>query len=143
MSLVIRLELSAPGNQILGGNNQLFNVLVTAHAILMVFFLIMPVTMGFFGKKVNKYLYIKRNILTENKNEKKLNNYENLGHYLAGLIEGDGTILVQEDVDITLNRKYNPMISIAFHKKDKELAEYLCKELKIGKVYEKKGNYVL
>lgn len=49
MSLVIRLELSAPGNQILGGNNQLFNVLVTAHAILMVFFLIMPVTMGFFG----------------------------------------------------------------------------------------------
>jgi cytochrome c oxidase subunit 1 len=49
MSLIIRLELSAPGNQILGGNHQLFNVLVTAHAVLMVFFLIMPVTMGFFG----------------------------------------------------------------------------------------------
>lgn len=49
MSLVIRLELAAPGNQILGGNHQLFNVLVTAHALLMVFFLIMPVTMGFFG----------------------------------------------------------------------------------------------
>jgi hypothetical protein len=49
MSLVIRLELAAPGNQILAGNHQLFNVIVTAHAILMVFFLIMPVTMGFFG----------------------------------------------------------------------------------------------
>ena len=51
MSLVVRLELSAPGNQILMGNHQLFNVVVTAHAILMVFFLIMPVTMGFFGKR--------------------------------------------------------------------------------------------
>lgn len=49
MSLVIRLELAAPGNQLLMGNHQLFNVLVTAHAVLMVFFLIMPVTMGFFG----------------------------------------------------------------------------------------------
>lgn len=49
MSLVLRLELSAPGNQILMGNHQLFNVIVTAHAVLMVFFLIMPVTMGFFG----------------------------------------------------------------------------------------------
>jgi hypothetical protein len=49
MSLVLRLELAAPGNQLLMGNHQLFNVIVTAHAILMVFFLIMPVTMGFFG----------------------------------------------------------------------------------------------
>lgn len=49
MSLVLRLELSAPGNQILLGNHQLFNVIATAHAILMVFFLVMPVTMGFFG----------------------------------------------------------------------------------------------
>lgn len=35
MSLVLRLELSAPGNQILLGNHQLFNVIATAHAILM------------------------------------------------------------------------------------------------------------
>lgn len=49
MSLVLRLELAAPGNQLLMGNHQLFNVIVTAHAVLMVFFLIMPVTMGFFG----------------------------------------------------------------------------------------------
>lgn len=49
MSLVLRLELAAPGNQLLMGNHQLFNVIVTAHAVLMVFFLIMPTTMGFFG----------------------------------------------------------------------------------------------
>nr|YP_008474944.1 cytochrome c oxidase subunit 1 [Pichia kluyveri]AGS44202.1 cytochrome c oxidase subunit 1 [Pichia kluyveri] len=49
MSLVLRLELAAPGNQLLMGNHQLFNVIVTAHAVLILFFLIMPVTMGFFG----------------------------------------------------------------------------------------------
>lgn len=40
MSFILRLELSSPGNQILMGNHQLFNVIATAHAILMVFFLV-------------------------------------------------------------------------------------------------------
>lgn len=35
MSVILRLELSAPGNQILMGNHQLFNAFATAHAILM------------------------------------------------------------------------------------------------------------
>ncbi len=32
MSMVIRLELAYPGDQILMGNYQLYNVLITAHA---------------------------------------------------------------------------------------------------------------
>jgi cytochrome c oxidase subunit 1 len=48
-SVLIRLELSGPGVQILGGNNQLYNVLVTAHGLLMVFFLVMPALIGGFG----------------------------------------------------------------------------------------------
>ncbi|CAE6533722.1 intron-encoded DNA endonuclease aI4 (mitochondrion) [Saccharomyces cerevisiae PE-2] len=53
MSLIIRLELAAPGSQYLHGNSQLFNVLVVGHAVLMIFFLVMPALIGGFG---NNYL---------------------------------------------------------------------------------------
>nr|AAB58808.1 cytochrome c oxidase subunit I [Saccharomyces douglasii] len=49
MSLIIRLELAAPGSQYLQGNAQLFNVLVVGHAVLMIFFLVMPALIGGFG----------------------------------------------------------------------------------------------
>jgi cytochrome c oxidase subunit 1 len=49
ISMVFRLELMQPGSQILGGDHQLFNVLITAHALIMVFFMIMPALIGGFG----------------------------------------------------------------------------------------------
>lgn len=52
MSVIVRMELSAPGAQYLAGNNQLFNVLATGHAILMIFFLVMPAMIGGFGNYV-------------------------------------------------------------------------------------------
>jgi cytochrome c oxidase subunit 1 len=49
LSVIIRIELSQPGNQILLGNHQLYNVIVTAHAFIMIFFMVMPAMIGGFG----------------------------------------------------------------------------------------------
>lgn len=48
-SIVIRMELSAPGNQLLLGNHQLYNTIITAHAFIMIFFMVMPILFGGFG----------------------------------------------------------------------------------------------
>lgn len=49
MSMLIRMELSSPGPGILAGNGQLYNVIITAHGLLMLFFVVMPALMGGFG----------------------------------------------------------------------------------------------
>ena len=49
-SLMMRLELAEPGMQYLGeGAYQTWNVWITAHGLLMVFFMVMPALMGGFG----------------------------------------------------------------------------------------------
>lgn len=67
MSIIIRIELAAPGSQYLHGNNQLFNVLVVGHAVLMIFFLAMPALIGGFGKISSIILIIDNNIICNNK----------------------------------------------------------------------------
>ncbi len=48
-SVWFRMELQEPGDQIFDGNYQFYNVLVTAHALMMVFLMIMPSLIGGFG----------------------------------------------------------------------------------------------
>jgi quinol-cytochrome oxidoreductase complex cytochrome b subunit len=49
-SVVLRLELYGPGNRVISPENQyLYNLVFTAHGILMIFYLVMPVLYGGFG----------------------------------------------------------------------------------------------
>lgn len=49
ISVLMRMELGHPGNQVFEGNHQLYNVLITAHGLIMFFMVVMPVLLGGFG----------------------------------------------------------------------------------------------
>jgi hypothetical protein len=64
----------------------------------------------------------------------------NLGSYLTGLIEGDGSIIVPDP----LIKKRYALIRICFNMKDLPLGKLLIEKIGHGKiVFPKKGNYFL
>lgn len=62
-----------------------------------------------------------------------------LGYYLAGLIEGDGSIWTPKNFKSSNGRVYNPQIAFSFDIRDKALFEYLKNKLNSGSLYQEKG----
>ncbi|HUK57767.1 MAG TPA: cytochrome c oxidase subunit I [Stellaceae bacterium] len=48
-SVIMRYNLMQPGDPLFGDNHQLYNVIITAHGLIMVFFTVMPALIGGFG----------------------------------------------------------------------------------------------
>ena len=138
-SVLIRLELAAPGVQVLQGDHQLFNVIITAHAFIMIFFMVMPALLGGFGNNSSilflrpnntsnkelqlfkfKYSSDQEAIESQNNSLIDIKSNSQLGSYLAGLIEGDGTFAVHDKKSTA--KKYSPMIIVVFKKADLPLA---------------------
>jgi hypothetical protein len=152
-SMLIRLELAGPGIQYLQGDHQLFNVIITAHAFIMIFFMVMPALIGGFGS-TTKYKFspskawdVSHCSYLTNKIKKQFysstSNAEGIGHYLAGLIEGDGTIIVPKKDKSEKGKLYHPIIRTVFNTKDRKLAEALKERLNCGHIQTSKGNYCL
>lgn len=74
-----------------------------------------------------------------NKLELNSNNNNNFSSYLAGLIEGDGTIIVPKTERSIKNKLNYPSIQIVFNLRDLPLALVIQQKLRCGSLCRKKG----
>lgn len=147
LSFMIRKELAGGGSVYFLGNGHDYNVTITGHGIVMIFFMVMPALIGGFGKnKIQKFLNLGSYKESDNQffENDSINNIkkdsDRKGPYLAGLIEGDGTLIVP---DPTL-KKRSPIIRICFNSKDHALGLLIMEKIGYGKiVYPKEGHYFL
>ena len=142
-SILIRLELSAPGSQFLAGDHQLFNVIITAHGIMMIYFMVVPTMAGFANYMVPvligapdylKYKYHVRRLTYINGNS------SNFGPYLAGLWEGDGSLWIPSTTHAPSGKRYTPHYTITVNEKDYPLLLTL-KSFIGGHIRSKQGNH--
>lgn len=146
LSVLIRLELSAPGTQFLAGDHQLYNVIITAHGIIMLLFVVVPAMAGFGNYMVPVLIGApdKHSSKAFSTTIDAFKKESSLGAYLAGLWEGDGHIWIPSTTHAPSGKRYSPKFCITFHSSDYFLAKHL-RSLLGGSIQDKKENnaYVL
>lgn len=78
-------------------------------------------------RKIQQKIEISFRLSDVSPSSKKLSG--ELGNYLAGLIEGDGSIIVPKKDKNLKGKKYHPIIRVVFNKNDLPLAEILQNKL--------------
>lgn len=141
LSFKIRKELSGGGKVYFLGNYHDYNVTITGHGIVKIFFKVKPALIGGFGKLLLVPLNNEGSNATDINNDTNIIHFHaNKGPYLAGLIEGDGTIIVPDP----LLKNRSAIIRICFNINDLALGKQLIEKIGHGKlVYPKVGNYFL
>ncbi|MGV2348395.1 MAG UNVERIFIED_CONTAM: cbb3-type cytochrome c oxidase subunit I [Methylobacterium ajmalii] len=120
-SVLIRLELSAPGNQYLAGNHQLYNVVATTHGIMMIYFMVVP-SMAGFGNYMAPVLVGAPDMFVRFMSTQKNPEPINPG-WLAGVFEGDGYAWVPQKT--SSGKQHSPRIEITFSSEDYPVAVML------------------
>lgn len=145
LSLIIRSELAVPGMHIIESEKfgQIYNVIITAHAIFMVFFFVMPTAIGAFGNYIIPIM-IGSVDMAFNFGRKDLLVQSIFGNYLAGLYEGDGYIWIPENKKNPIYgiSKPNPVFGITFNIKDLSLANKILSLIGKGHIVKRKGNSI-
>ena len=85
-----------------------------------------------FNKKGRTPQRLNARACSTNSVSSRLNLEGNLGHYLAGLIEGDGTIITPSKIRSPKGKLYYPSIQVVFHLKDLPLALTILKAIGQG-----------
>jgi len=73
--------------------------------------------------------YIQKSLINRDNTYKYINDDDQLGYYLAGLLEGDGHISIPALGSTTLNRILNPRIVFTSHKNNLHLYTYIQDKL--------------
>ena len=106
----------------------------------------MPALLGGFGNKssilflnnisnnsnCSSLNFSNQKVIEQNNSLLEIKTNSQLGSYLAGLIEGDGTFAVHDKKSTA--KKYSPMIIVVFKKADLPLAEFLQSITNCGRV---------